>query len=87
MYCTYCGQAFSRAEHLERHVITRKSGAHLLYPLIFYLRCWRLVATFRPYLDIVHLATLTPLRYQREAVQMCKVPFLLRAAVSRLFIE
>ena len=25
MYCTYCGQEFSRAEHLERHVLTRKS--------------------------------------------------------------
>jgi hypothetical protein len=24
VWCTYCGKAFSRAEHLDRHVMTRK---------------------------------------------------------------
>lgn len=26
VFCTYCGQPFFRAEHLKRHILTRKSG-------------------------------------------------------------
>lgn len=25
VFCTYCGQSFTRDEHLERHILTRKS--------------------------------------------------------------
>jgi len=27
VFCTYCGQPFFRAERLERHILTRKSGS------------------------------------------------------------
>lgn len=26
VFCTYCGQSFTRDEHLERHILTRKSA-------------------------------------------------------------
>jgi hypothetical protein len=25
VFCTYCGQSFTRDEHLERHILTRES--------------------------------------------------------------
>ena len=29
VFCTYCGQAFTRDEHLERHILTRESDENL----------------------------------------------------------
>ncbi|KAK8156443.1 hypothetical protein BKA80DRAFT_281549 [Phyllosticta citrichinensis] len=31
VFCTYCGQSFTRDEHLERHILTR-ALAFLLFP-------------------------------------------------------
>lgn len=31
VFCTYCGREFGRAEHLQRHILTRQ---YLHWPLI-----------------------------------------------------
>lgn len=31
VFCTYCGQSFTRDEHLERHILTRESDTLLVH--------------------------------------------------------
>lgn len=69
MYCTYCGQEFSRAEHLERHILTRKL-------------CRSYIAAPRPSITDADYSLLC--RYQCETLQVRNVSFILWATVSGL---
>lgn len=61
VFCTYCGQSFTRDEHLERHILTRTC---LSPPLP------------AKHSSVIHRLTI-PNRYQCQTVQMLYLPHVL----------
>jgi hypothetical protein len=69
VFCVYCGRAFSRHEHLQRHVLTRK--------LKLQLRPSPNITNI-----VLSLTCASPPRYQDPAVQMCHLPYFIYAPVG-----